>query len=284
MTDTAARWVTVGIWFVPLTLAGWRLGALGGAAAERDRAARFAARVGLPGDVGPGLVRRVVRRQRFVLAGVALGVVAMLAAGGSVALIWAGLAVGALADQLASPAAPDGAPRVAHTAGTRLTDYVPGWLLGAVLAAFACVPALALLWLVAPRGGVLADVPGTSGAEVAGLVAVAVAGLAGSLALAAFLVRRRQRAASAAGLATDDAFRAQAVRDALHLTTAMSLAVAFGLSLALQDPAVQGVARVVGGWTPIVLLLGLIAVGVVHEATGGPRHWRRRLPAEPAAP
>ena len=278
MSEAAATWVTVGIWTGALLLAGASLGALGGARLEHRRAVRFAARCGLPGEVDAGLVRRVARRQRFVLAGVALGALASIATKGSIALIWGGLAVGALADQVASPAAPDGAPRVAHTTGTRLTDYVPGWLLGAVVAAFACSPLLALLWVLAPRGGVDADVPGTPGTEVAGLVAVAAAALAGSLLLARFLVRRRQRVSSAADLATDDAFRAQTVRDALHLTAATSLAVAFALSLALHDPAVQGVARPVGGWAPIVLLLAAVAVGTVHEAGGGPRYWRGRLP------
>jgi hypothetical protein len=277
MSPTKAAWTELGIWFVLLAAAGWRLGALGGARREHQRAVGFAARTGLPADVGPDLVHRVVRRQRFVLAGVGLGVLASMAANGSVALIWVGLAVGALADQLATPAVPDDTPRVAHTAGIRLTDYVPGWLLGAVVAAFACSPLLALLWVLAPRGGPDADVPGTSGTEVAGLVAVAAAGLAGSLLLARFMVRRRQRAGSAAELAIDDAFRAQAVRDALHLTAATSLAVAFALSLALQDFAVHGFTRHIGGLAPLVLLLAVAAVGTTHELRGGPQHWRGRL-------
>jgi hypothetical protein len=279
MSQTEAAWITTGIWYALLLVAGWQLGALGGARLGHERAVRYAARVGLPGDVDAGLVRRVVRRQRFVLVGVGLGILAVALTGGSVALIWAGLAVGALADQLASPAAPDDAPRVAHTADTRLTDYVPGWLVWTAVAAAACAPLLALLWVVAPRGGPLADVPGTPGGEVVSLVAVAAAGLAGSLVLARFMVRRRQRVASAADLATDDAFRAQAVRDALHLTAATSITVAARLSLALSDQDVQGVTRRVGGWTPIVLLLALAAVGTVHELTGGPKHWRRLVAA-----
>lgn len=54
--------------------------------------------------------------------------------------------------------------------------------------------------------------------------------------------------------------------------------MAFALSLALHDPTVQGVARPVGGWAPIILLLAAVAVGTVHEAGGGPRYWRGRLP------
>jgi hypothetical protein len=96
------------------------------------------------------------------------------------------------------------------------------------------------------------------------------------------VVRRRQAVGSPAELAVDDALRAQAVRDALHLTAAISLAVAFVLALALAEPDVDGPLRRVGGLTPVVLLFGIFAVGTVHELTGGPRHWRRRLPAEPA--
>jgi hypothetical protein len=211
----------------------------------------------------------------MVLAGVALGVLAAALTDGSVALIWAGLAVGALADQLATPPAPADAPRVAHPTGTAVTDYVQAWLLVAVAAAACCAPLLALLWWVAPRGPAPPGSTDTSDAQVAGLVAVAAAGLAGSLLLARFLVGRRQRAGSAADLATDDAFRAQAVRDALQLTAALSVAVAFALAAALQDGDVTGFARHVGGWAPLVALGAVAVVGTAHELTGGPRHWRR---------
>jgi hypothetical protein len=261
-----------------LLAAGWWLGAFG-SRRRRRRAVAFAGRAGLPGAADqPGFVRRVARRQRIVLAGVALGLLASALTDGSVALIWVGLAVGALADQLATPPAPAGAPRVAHPADTRLTDYVPGWLLAAVAAAAACAPVLALLWVVAPRHAAPAYRPATPGGQVAGLVAVAIGGLVVSALLARFLVGRPQRAASAADLAADDAFRAQAVRDALHLTAATSLAVAFGLATALQDPDVAGAARHVGGWAPIVLLLAVVAVGIAHEVTGAARHWRRLHP------
>lgn len=80
MSEAAGTWVTVGIWTGALLLAGARLGALGGARLEHRRAVRFAARCGLPGEVGADLVRRVARRQRFVLAGLALGAPASVAA------------------------------------------------------------------------------------------------------------------------------------------------------------------------------------------------------------
>ncbi len=278
MPETEARIVWAATLLAVLLASGWWLGAFGGRRTRR-RAVVFAARAGLPGAADrPAFVRRVARRQRIVLAGVALGLLASALTDGSVALIWVGLAVGALADQLATPPAPADAPRVAHPADTRLTDYVPGWLLAVVVAAAGCAPLLALLWAVAPRHAAPLYRPQTSGGQVAGLVAIAAAGLVASALLARFLVRRRQRAASAADLATDDAFRAQAVRDALQLTAATSLAVTFGLGTALQDPDVAGAARHVGGWAPLVLLLAAGAVGAAHEATGGPRHWRRLHP------
>jgi hypothetical protein len=278
MPETEARVVSAAVLLALLLAAGWWLGAFGGWRTRR-RAAAFAARVGLPEAAADrGFARRVRRRQLIVLAGVALGVLAEALTGGSVALIWVGLAVGALADQLATPPAPAGGPRVAHHTGTSLTDYVPAWLVWAAVAAAGCAPLLALVWWLAPRAPVPPQATDTSGAQVAWLVAIAAAALVVSLLLARFLVRRRQRAASAADLAVDDSFRAQAVRDALHLTAATSLAVAFALSLALQDDDVAGVARHVGGYAPLVLLGAVAVVGTVHELTGGPRHWRRLHP------
>ena len=214
------------------------------------------------------------RRQLIVLAGVALGLLAA-ALTDSVALIWVGLAAGALADQLATPPAPADGPRIAHQTATGVTDYVPGWLVWVAVAAAGCAPLLALAWSLAPRRPAPPQGADTPGAQVAWPVAVAAGGLVASLLLALFLVRRRQRAASATDLAADDVFRAQAVRDALHLTAALSAAAVFGLSTALQDYDITGVARHLGGWAPPVLLVAVAVVGTVHELTGGPRHWRR---------
>jgi hypothetical protein len=277
MSATEAQLITFAIWATLLLFAAWQVGALGVTGLQYRRAVAYAKRAGLPGDrPEPAFIRRLVRRERFVLTGVALGLLGVQLTGGSFALAWVGLAAGAVADQLAAPPLPEDVPRVAHTTGTDVTDYVPGWLLSVVAAAAGIAPVLGLLWLVAPRD---VDMPGirTSGALVAGWVALAVAGLAASLLLARFLVRRPQRALSADDLAADDALRAQAVRDALLLSAAVSIAIAFQLSLALHDSDVVGWARVVGGWTPVVLVLGVIALGVVHESAHGPRYWRSRL-------
>jgi hypothetical protein len=121
-----------------------------------------------------------------------------------------------------------------------------------------------------------------SGATATVLALTALAGLVVSAGLARLVVRRRQAVGTPAELAADDALRAQAVRDALHLTAAISLAVAFVLSLALAEPDVDGPLRRVAGYTPLVLLLAVFLVGSLHELSGGPRWWRKRLPAEAA--
>jgi hypothetical protein len=283
VTETEARLETLAIWLGLLLLVGWRLGALGGAKRARRAARRFARRAGLPADSQPVLARRVVRRQRFVLAGISVG----LAVGSWLDQLWfaalyGGLAVGAVVDRLTQPVAPPGAPRVAHATATGVTDYVPRWLLGAVVAAAAMVLALAGLWVIAPRTerGLGGDTPATI---VLLLVAATTVALAASLCLARVVVHRRATVGSPLELATDDALRAQAVRDALHLSAAVSVVAAFALSLALQEPDVDGVLRRVGGWLPAATLVLLLAVGKVHEWSG-PRHWRSRLHPELGRP
>lgn len=285
MTPDHARLVNVAFWAVLLLFFGWRLGAFGGAGREWRRARAFADRAGLPADaVDAALVRRVVRRQRFVLAGVALGAAAQAVIPGDLALLYVGLALGAFADQLATPPPPPGTPRVAHATSSRLGDYVPSWLFAAVTAAALTTPVLAVLHELAPRKAQDIVFDRMSGAAATGLVLTAFAGLAVSVLLARLVVRRRQAVGSPTELAVDDAFRAQAVRDALHLTAAISVVVAYVLALALAEPdVVDGPLRRIAGWTPIVMLVGLAVVGTVHVATGGPTHWRTRLRHEAAA-
>lgn len=241
------------------------------------RAESFARRAGLP-EVTPELVRRVGRRRRFVVAGTVLGLVATGPLDLFLVPVYAGLALGAVADAVTRPGPPPGSPRVAHATSTRLRDYVPPWLLAVVVAAATSAPALAVLWVAAPRTGEPMDgvtrLPGTT---VGWLVLAATAGLAVSLALARAVVRRPQPAGSAAELAVDDALRAQAVRDVLHLTAVVSFAVGWVLSMGLLEPDVTGLPRRIGGAVPLVLFGGIVAVGFVHEFTGGPRHWRARL-------
>ena len=281
MTQAQAELVTVAMWTALVLFFGWRLGAYGGAVRERRRAEAFATRTGLPPEaVDATLVHRVIRRQRFVLAGVALGLIAGTVLPGDLALLYVGLALGAVTDRLTAPAPPPGTPRVAHATSTRLADYVPGWLYAAATAAAVLGPVLAVLHAVAPRKVQDIAFDPLSGTAATGLALVALTGLVVSAGLARLVVRRRQAAGTPAELAADDALRAQAVRDALHLTAAISVAVAFVLSLALAEPDVDGPLRRVAGWTPIVLLAGMLMVAAVHEVTGGPTHWRRRLPVE----
>jgi hypothetical protein len=270
-------WLAIGLGTT--LLVGWLRGALGGRRLERRAAKRFGRRAGLPvGDPpDPGLVRRVVRRQRFVLGGVAVGIVA----GSSTDMQWlgglyCGLAVGAVADRLTQPSAAPGTPRVAHATRIRVADYVPSWLVVAVAVAAAAVPTLAVMWVIAARAeGNLGD-PLPSG-TVAVLVLLALAALVASLWLARLIVGRRTTAGSRTELATDDALRAQAVRDALHLSAATSVLCVFTLSYSFL--AVDGALRRIGGWLPLGVLVALAVVGSVHEVRG-PRRWRARLHPE----
>jgi hypothetical protein len=276
----AAEPVVLAVELGVLLLVGRWLGALGGARRVRRAAGRFARRAGLPAGSEPALAGRVVRRRRFVLAGIAVG----LLAAGAVDQLWfaalyAGLAAGAVADRLTQPAMPPGTPRVAHATNTRVTDYVPRWLLGAVAVAAAAVPTLAVLWLVAPRTERNLGDPELSGGLVLALVLLTLAALLASRWLARVIVERRVAAGSAADLAIDDALRAQAVRDALHLSAATSVLAAYAVSAGLVEQDVDGVLRRVGGWFPLVLLAALAVVGTAHEVRG-PRHWRSRLHPE----
>jgi hypothetical protein len=266
---------------VALAIYGVVVGLLDRGAGAQRRATAFARRAGLP-EVTPELVRRIGRRRRFVVAGTVLGILATVLVDLWVVPIYAGLALGAATDAVTRPGPPPGTPRVAHATSTRVRDYVPAWLLGAAVAAAASVPMVALLWLTAPRAGEpLDEASRLSGAAAGWLVLAAGAGLATSLALARVVVRRRQPAGSPAALAVDDALRAQAVRDVLHLTAAVSFTVGWVLSEGLMEPDVTGFARRVGGAYPLVLIVGVLVVAFVHEGGRAPRHWRSRL--EPVA-
>lgn len=265
---------------VPVAVAACWAGVFGGPVLQRRRADQFARRTGLVHPAPPDLVVRVLRRQRLVFAGIALGAVAAAVSGAEVglALLYIGLAVGSLADQLVAPRPARGTPRVARPADSRLTDYVPGWVFAVAVAAAALVPVLAALCLgaaVPPGAG-----PGpASPVELLGGTALALGALGASLALARFLVRRPQPATSAADLDRADALRAQAVRDALHLTAAVSVCTAWQFAYVLTGLDVAGWVRDLGSLLWLGLLLGVAVVACTHELTGGPRHWRRRLVA-----
>src|SRR4051794_27332035 len=102
MSATEAQLITFAIWATLLLFAAWQVGALGVTGLQYRRAVAYAKRAGLPGDrPEPAFIRRLVRRERFVLTGVALGLLGVQLTGGSFALAWVGLAAGAVADQLA---------------------------------------------------------------------------------------------------------------------------------------------------------------------------------------
>lgn len=258
-------------------------GALGGTASRQRAAVRFARRTGLPADPpDPVLVARVGRRNRFVMAGVAVG--AVLTYADTAGLVWpvllyVGLAAGAVVARFTEPAPPAGSPRVARTTETAVSDYVPAWLLALVGLTAAAAAGYAVLALVAPRRADPAP-PMLSDPQVVLLAALAFAGLVLGGVLARLVVRRRRTVASVEELDVDDALRGSAVRDCFQLSAAISLFVLTVLSFALTDQPVEGVARRVGGWTPLALLGVVAVVASVFELTGGPRWWRSRLRRE----
>lgn len=260
---------------VVLALALLLLGAFPGRA--RRRAASFARRAGLP-EVTPELVRRVTRRHRFVVAGAALGLAVPVDL--YLVPVYAGLALGAVADAVTRPGPAPGTPRVAHATSTRLRDYVPAWLLGVAAAGAAVAPVLALVWAFASRSaGRAAEFTPTPGTTVGLLVLASGAGLATSVGLARLVVRRPQPAGSPDELAVDDALRGQAVRDVLQVTAVVSFAAVLLLSTALTEPGLADPVRRLGSACPLAMLVGLLVVGPLQEFTGGPKHWRRRLVA-----
>jgi hypothetical protein len=168
---------------------------------------------------------------------------------------------------------------VAHATSIRVTDYVPAWLLVAVAAGAATAPVLAALRLIAPRTERNLGDRELADDTAALLVLLVLLGLVTSLWLARLIVSRRATAGSPAELAADDALRAQAVRDTLHLSAATSVLCALPLGYSLMEQDVDGVLRRVGGWLPLGVLVALAVVGSVHEVRG-PRHWRARLHPE----
>ncbi|HEV7654565.1 MAG TPA: hypothetical protein VGP36_07485 [Mycobacteriales bacterium] len=262
---------------VVLLIYSWRLGALGDARQERRHATAVARRFGLPPDaVDDTLVRRIARRQRFVQTGVLVGLLFTPFLQAWFVPLYAGLALGAAVDQVAAPRLPADTPRVAHVTDLRLSAYVPAWLLVASALGAACAPVLLLVWAVAPRTPPVpvAD-PSTAGAVT--LAALSLLGLGVSLGLARFVVGRPQAAGSSTELAVDDALRAQAVRDALHITAVVSLTTT--MVLGLKEGEVGGALRYLGGALPVVLLAGIALAGITHELTAGPKHWRRLVAA-----
>lgn len=268
-------------------LAAWNRGAIGGRRDREQAAAAFARKSGLQDQDPPDdeLVRRVVRRHRFGLAGAAIGFYAVaplvtVNIWPSLALLYLGLATGAVLALLTAPRPAADSPRVAHATGTRLTDYVPPWIV-AVLVAAAAV-ALGLVTVVAAaEAGSAVDRSGNpmivqDGALPAAAV-VAAGALVASLAAARVVAGRRRTVASAAGLAVDDALRASAVRDCLQISAAASAYVVIEASQLLGLQVFGEVGHVLQEWTPALALIAVVAVLLVFRSTHGAQRWRGRL-------
>lgn len=285
------------IWLV----AAWSRGVIGGRRHREQAALRFAREAGLPVDDPPdaGLVRRVVRRHRFVLAGALTGFALGLAGPDSgwlmSALLYVGVAAGAVVARFTEPRPAVDSPRFAHATEIRVTDYVPPWIVAMVALGAGAAVVLAAYVLTA-RGPFPLRTPDpdldevvqptrwmTSDAEVVATAAVAVAATALAVVLARLVVDRRRAATSTAELAVDDALRASAVRDCLQLSAAVSFTALISISFALTEPSVADLPRRIGGWAPGVMLAALAIVHVAFQATRGAQRWRARLHAQPAA-
>lgn len=274
-----------GILLALLLLASRRRGAIGGRVAQQAATRRFAGRVGLPvtDPPDPHLVRRVVRRYRYAMAGAAAGLLApgllpladALDTYGWPAALLLGLAGGAVLAQVTEPRPAPDAVRVAHAVAPVLTDYVPRWAVGLILAGVAAVAGLTAVALAAPMPASTPGGPGLDAPGVLGVGAGAVLLSAAALWAARTVVRRRRSVTSAAELAVDDALRGQAVRDCLGLSAATSLGALLVLGLYVDNSA--GLSRVLHGWSSIVGLVVAVVALTAHEATGGPRRWRSRL-------
>lgn len=277
-----------GIVVALLVGASWYRGAIGGTAAQRAATRRFAERVGLPGGRSPDpeLVPRVVRRYRFVMAGVAVGLFAPAAIPlepaidtyGGLAFLLLGLTAGAVLAQVTEPGPEPDTTRVAHTVDPALTDYVPRWALQVVALGVAAVIGLTVVAVAVPMHHIAGSAPGTSSRGVVALGAGAVLLSALAFWAARTVVRRRRTVTSATELAVDDALRGQAVRDCLGLSAATSVGALLVISLRVDNAA--GLTRILHGWTPVAGIVVAVIALCVHEWTGGPRWWRTRLHPE----
>jgi hypothetical protein len=253
-----------------------------GSGGRRAAVERFARRAGLPpGSVDDDAARRVVRRDRFALAGVVLALPAgqyLLDQGlvfSAVAAGYVGLAVAALAGHLTERAGPPG-PRVAHATSRTVTAYVPPWLLGVAVAGVAATVALLIAWALTPRVDAPISPTDGSGVPTFLLGAAVVLALVVSLWAARVVAGGRQVADSAEHLAVDDALRAQTVRDCLHLTAATTIVVLGTVDAWFEwaaDPFLQDLSQRVA-WVPLLLLA---AVVLAVWTSGARQRWRDRL-------
>ena len=244
-------------------------------------------------------ITRIRRRERVVLAGGALGLLASAGAAFVLpghlddpilpmvifALTCSGATLGAATASAASALRSTDAQRVARLTTPTRSDYVPGperW--GARFAPAAAVisvsaaaiasslgllgePRLSLTWLVGSIGGVLA---------IASLVALAL-----TEAISGRIVATAQPAHSPSELATDDAFKAMALRD----VTMMPIFLGFSATILIfldvgSRPDVQGVGlpSAIIGFVLLMAIFGAAIALVTWSLVTRPQQfYRRRL-------
>jgi hypothetical protein len=273
------------------------LGAMATTVNPRRRAAaaeRFAAAAGvrLTPELAADLTRRLLRRDRFDLAGRVLGALAIFVFGGVLGL--AGIFFGLLAGlggarglaQLTEVrrAAARGA-RVTHLVTPRLTDYVRPVAVLCVRAVALAPAVLAVLWF---GGGTRAAEPDT-GAVLSGndRTVLATAGVAAASLLIAeigarLVLRLRRVAGSPAELALDDALRVSALRDLAVLPLVLGVFGSFLIGASLPADISSRLSWL-GSLAPgvVVTVLAAVALGV---ETARARAWRRRLHPETTVP
>lgn len=254
-------------------------------------AERFAARAGveLTPELAADVTRRLLRRDRFDVAGRVVGVLAVVFCGGlGAAGILAGLFVWlgggrALGHLTEARRAARGGTRVTHLVRPRLTDYVRPVSLGCTRAAALMPLGLGALWLLALQGH---PVAGTRWLPVRDhfmvlTVAVVLAAWLLSEATARLVLRQRQIAGSPAELALDDAFRASTLHDLAVLPMALGVYGCLVGGTELEHVLPAGWPGWLGGPAPTLLAIGLVVTAIVVEAARAPAQ-RRRLHPEPA--
>ncbi|MEN3359018.1 MAG: hypothetical protein V7637_3000 [Mycobacteriales bacterium] len=254
-------------------------------------AGRFAARVGveLTPELAADVTRRLVRRDRFDVAGRVVGVLAIVLAGGAGPtgvlfglFVWLG-GGRAMAHLTEARRASRDRTRVAHLIQPRLTDYVRPAALACVRAAVLIPLVLTGLWPLARHTHALAGARWFPIRDRLVVVTAAVVLAAWLMAeVTAWLVLRQRRVAgSPAELALDDAFRASTLHDLAVLPMGLGVYGSLAVGTEIEHVLPAGWPGWLGGPQPTVAALGLVLAAIVIEAVRAPA-WRRRLYPAPA--
>jgi hypothetical protein len=242
-----------------------------------------------PPELAADVSRRLLRRDRFDVAGRVAGVLAivplghLLGVGGLFFGLLAGLGGARALAALTEVRRPAGhGARVTHLLPPRLTDYVRPVAVWCVRVVVLLPVGLAVLWRIASSHSYLppADVLSSAranGGLVLGTAAVALASWLVAELGARQLLRLRRVAGTPAELALDDAFRVSALRDLAVLPLAVG---GFGSVLLAGEVEAAIVPDYIGlPWAAAAVTGTLAAVAIGVESVRS-RRWRRRLHPE----